>query len=42
VSGSIKLWSEPDCTGGSTVIDGDVADLATLDFDDTLASVFLG
>ncbi|MFC3452621.1 hypothetical protein [Amycolatopsis speibonae] len=42
VSGSLKLWSEKDCKGRSVVIDGDVADLATIDFDDQLASVFFG
>lgn len=41
-SGSLKLWSEKDCEGESAVVDGDVRDLAALDFDDTVASVFLG
>ncbi|TDV38607.1 hypothetical protein [Actinophytocola oryzae] len=40
--GSLKIWSEKDCTGESTVIDGDVEDLSTIGFDDTVASVFLG
>lgn len=41
-AGTLKLWSEPDCDGASLVIHGDVADLATVDFDDTVASVFFG
>ncbi|MEV4758820.1 hypothetical protein AB0J86_27500 [Micromonospora sp. NPDC049559] len=40
--GSLKLWSEKNCKGQSVVINGDVTDLAKLDFDDTVASVFLG
>jgi predicted lipoprotein with Yx(FWY)xxD motif len=41
-SGSLKLWTEKDCKGKSLVIDGDVTDLAGVDFDNTLASVFFG
>lgn len=41
-AGSLKLWSEKNCKGKSTVIDGDVKDLATIGFDDTVASVFFG
>jgi predicted lipoprotein with Yx(FWY)xxD motif len=41
-SGSVKIWSEKDCKGKSLVIDGDVADLAKVDFDDAVASVFFG
>ncbi|HEX6354888.1 hypothetical protein [Actinophytocola sp.] len=41
-SGSLKLWSEKNCKGRSLVVDGDVEDLAALDFDDTVASVFFG
>ncbi|MBM0274768.1 hypothetical protein [Micromonospora tarensis] len=37
--GSLKLWTGPDCTGRSKVINGDVADLATIGFDDAVASV---
>ena len=37
--GSLKLWTGPNCTGRSTVINGDVADLATIGFDDAVASV---
>jgi predicted lipoprotein with Yx(FWY)xxD motif len=40
--GSLKLWTEKDCKGKSTVIDGDVTDLKSIDFDNTLASVFFG
>jgi predicted lipoprotein with Yx(FWY)xxD motif len=38
--GSMKIWSEPNCTGRSQVINGDVADLSTIEFDDAIASVF--
>jgi predicted lipoprotein with Yx(FWY)xxD motif len=41
-SGSLKLWSEKNCKGESIVIDGDVRDLATIEFDDTVASIFFG
>ncbi|GAB3733749.1 hypothetical protein GCM10027598_58620 [Amycolatopsis oliviviridis] len=41
-SGSLKLWSEKDCKGRSVVIEGDVADLSEINFDDTAASVFFG
>jgi predicted lipoprotein with Yx(FWY)xxD motif len=41
-SGTLKLWSGPDCTGSSVVINGDVADLARVNFDDRTASVFFG
>lgn len=41
-SGSLKLWSGPNCTGRSVVVDGDVADLASINFDDTVASVLFG
>ncbi|MFG1885768.1 hypothetical protein [Micromonospora sp. NPDC049102] len=40
--GSLKLWAGPDCTGRSKVINGDVADLATVDFDNAVVSVRLG
>jgi predicted lipoprotein with Yx(FWY)xxD motif len=41
-SGSLKLWSEANCKGRSLVVDGDVADLAEFDFDNTTASIFFG
>lgn len=41
-AGSLKLWSEKNCKGKSVVIDGDVLDLATIGFDDTVASIFFG
>lgn len=41
-AGSLKLWSEKNCKGKSLVIDGDVLDLADVDFDDTVASIFFG
>ncbi|MEV4629383.1 hypothetical protein AB0J90_24285 [Micromonospora sp. NPDC049523] len=40
--GSLKIWSEANCKGRSKVIDGDVTDLATIGFDNAVASVFLG
>ncbi|QIQ03681.1 hypothetical protein [Streptomyces liangshanensis] len=40
--GSLKLWTGPDCTGKSKVIDGNVADLATIGFDNDVSSVFFG
>jgi hypothetical protein len=40
--GSLKLWAGPDCTGRSKVINGDVADLATVGFDNAVVSVRLG
>lgn len=41
-AGSLKLWSEKNCKGKSVVVDGDVLDLATIGFDDTVASIFFG
>ncbi|MGW4128599.1 hypothetical protein [Amycolatopsis japonica] len=41
-TGSLKIWSEKNCKGKSLVIDGDVADLAKVDFDNEVASVFFG
>ena len=40
--GRLKLWSGKDCTGSSVVIDGDVTDLAQVDFDEKVTSVFFG
>ncbi|MET0134177.1 MAG: hypothetical protein ABW215_11355, partial [Kibdelosporangium sp.] len=40
--GSLKLWTEKDCKGRSLVVDGDVTDLATIEFDNVVASIFLG
>lgn len=37
--GSLKVWVGPNCTGRSQVINGDIADLATIDFDNAIASV---
>lgn len=42
VRAPLKLWSEADCTGESTQITGDVADLATVGFDDKISSVQFG
>ncbi|MFE7775802.1 hypothetical protein ACFU5O_18245 [Streptomyces sp. NPDC057445] len=41
-SGSLKVWSGKNCTGKSKVVNGDVADLATIGFDNDISSVFLG
>lgn len=41
-SGSLKLWSKADCKGESKVINGDVADLATIGFDNKTSSVAFG
>ncbi|MEV4318760.1 hypothetical protein [Actinocrispum sp. NPDC049592] len=41
-TGSLKLWTEKDCKGKSMVINGDVPDLKSIGFDNTLASVFFG
>jgi hypothetical protein len=42
VSGSMKLWTDKDCKGRSIVITGAVKDLATIGFDNDVASVFFG
>ena len=42
VTGSVKLWADKDCQGKSIVITGDVKDLATISFDNDVASVFFG
>lgn len=41
-SGSLKLWSGQNCTGKSLVINGDVADLGEVGFDNAVESVFFG
>jgi predicted lipoprotein with Yx(FWY)xxD motif len=41
-AGSLKLWSDKNCEGKSIVVNGDIKDLATIGFDDTVASVFFG
>lgn len=41
-AGSLKLWSEKDCKGKSLVVDGDVKDLAKVNLDNTVASIFFG
>ncbi|MGK5733367.1 hypothetical protein [Streptomyces sp. URMC 124] len=42
VRGSLKIWTGRNCTGKSKVVDGDVADLAAIGFDDDVSSVFFG
>ncbi|MCX4973613.1 hypothetical protein [Streptomyces sp. NBC_00620] len=41
-AGSLKIWTGADCTGKSKVIEGDVADLAAIGFNDDVSSVFFG
>ncbi|WP_369271709.1 hypothetical protein AB5J55_18255 [Streptomyces sp. R11] len=41
-AGTLKIWSEKDCKGDSKVVQGNIADLASVDFDDRISSVFLG
>ncbi|MFD0007526.1 hypothetical protein ACFVJ4_34655 [Streptomyces sp. NPDC127178] len=41
-SGTLKIWSEKDCKGDSKVVQGNIADLAPVGFDDRISSVFLG
>lgn len=40
--GSLKIWSEADCTGKSKVVEGKIADLAAIGFDNDISSVFFG
>ncbi|GAA1916227.1 hypothetical protein GCM10009837_46410 [Streptomyces durmitorensis] len=42
VSGSMKLWTAPNCKGTSKVVNGDVADLSTIGFDNKISSVTFG
>ncbi|MGK5632067.1 hypothetical protein, partial [Streptomyces sp. URMC 123] len=41
-SGSLKIWSKPNCEGKSKVVTGDVPDLATIGFDNDISSIFFG
>lgn len=41
-SGSLKIWSGRGCTGESKVVNGDVADLSTIGFDNKITSVKFG
>ncbi len=40
--GSLKIWSERNCTGKSEIVNGDVSDLAAIGFDNDISSVFFG
>jgi hypothetical protein len=40
--GTYKIWSGKDCTGRSQLVDGDVLNLADINFDNDIESVFLG
>ncbi|MEW2033359.1 hypothetical protein AB0901_23005 [Streptomyces roseifaciens] len=42
VQGSLKIWSGRNCTGKSKVVERDVADLASIGFDNDISSVFFG
>ncbi|WP_328872076.1 hypothetical protein OHT76_19245 [Streptomyces sp. NBC_00287] len=41
-SGSLKIWSEKDCKGESKVVEGNIADLNSIGFDNKISSVFFG
>ncbi|MFD8046888.1 hypothetical protein ACFV5E_26110 [Streptomyces chartreusis] len=41
-SGALKIWSGKDCKGESKVVQGNIADLNSIGFDDRISSVFLG
>ncbi|MEU6984634.1 hypothetical protein ABZ946_14615 [Streptomyces sp. NPDC046324] len=41
-SGTVKIWTEKDCKGTSKSVSGNIADLASIGFDDTISSVRLG
>ncbi|WP_089101973.1 hypothetical protein [Streptomyces hyaluromycini] len=41
-SGALKIWSEKNCKGESKVVQGDIADLASIGFDNKISSVFFG
>ncbi|MFJ9319447.1 hypothetical protein [Streptomyces globisporus] len=38
----MKLWSGPNCTGESKVVEGNILDLGTEDFDNKITSIFFG
>ncbi len=40
--GTLKLWTGPNCTGKSVVVNGDVANLASIGFDNVIQSVRFG
>lgn len=40
--GSLKIWSEANCTGKSKIVDGNVADLSSVGLDNDVSSVFFG
>jgi predicted lipoprotein with Yx(FWY)xxD motif len=41
VDGKLRMWSKKDCQGEVREIEGDVRDLAEIDFDDTVVSIRL-
>ena len=40
--GHLKIWTHRDCKGAAKVINGDVANLGSIGFDNKISSVFLG
>jgi hypothetical protein len=40
--GPIKIWTGRDCTGTSSVVTGDVADLSKIGFDKKIVSIRFG
>ncbi|MFD7325047.1 hypothetical protein ACFV9D_28815 [Streptomyces sp. NPDC059875] len=41
-SGAVKIWTEKDCKGTSKSVTGNIADLASIGFDNTISSVRFG
>jgi predicted lipoprotein with Yx(FWY)xxD motif len=41
VEGTLRMWSKKDCKGEVREVDGDVRNLASIDFDDTVVSIRL-
>ncbi|MFG2645788.1 hypothetical protein ACGFYP_33005 [Streptomyces sp. NPDC048370] len=41
-SGTVKIWTEKDCKGTSKSVSGNIADLASIGFDNTVSSVRFG
>ncbi|MEU4270951.1 hypothetical protein [Streptomyces sp. NPDC026092] len=41
-SGTVKIWTEKDCKGTSKSVTGNIADLASIGFDNTISSVRFG
>lgn len=41
-SGTVRIWSEKDCEGESEVVEGNIADLNSIGFDNRISSVAFG